>query len=368
MIKKILIIGLFAGLINAASAQQKAMLRLDSIRRAMDKVVIWQIGEFAQGHVKSSEIGWENGALYTGIIALKKLNNVPAYDRFLYNIGEKHNWDTGPYRLFADDYCVAQMYTAMYLEHHQPKMIAKWTKLADTIVRRRFNDSLAISAEITHKEWAWCDALYMGPVGLALLTKATGNPQYLNKADSLWWKTSAYLYDKQEHLYYRDNRFFTQREKNGQKIFWSRGNGWVIAGLAHMLELMPRDFKNRKLYQQQFKEIAARIAALQQPDGSWHASLLDPVTFNEKETSGTAFYCYAFAWGINHGLLSKKQYLPLVNKAWAALITSVHPDGKLGYVQNVGSGPIAANYNSTNTYGVGAFLLAGTEVYQLYKK
>jgi unsaturated rhamnogalacturonyl hydrolase len=134
-----------------------------------------------------------------------------------------------------------------------------------------------------------------------------------------------------------------------------------------MLELMPPKFKNRKLYQQQFKEIAARVATLQQPDGSWHASLLDPVTFNQKETSGTAFYCYAFAWGINHGLLSKKQYLPIVNKAWQALVTSVHPDGKLGYVQNVGSGPIAADYDSTNTYGVGAFLLAGAELYRLYK-
>lgn len=347
------------------AAQKTTRPNPDSILNVMNKVALWQIGEFAQGKVKSLEIGWENAALYTGIIALKKVNNAPAYDRFLYSIGEKHNWDVGPNRLFADDYCVAQMYTAMYMEHREPKMIAKWTKLADTIVNHQFKDSLSISADITHKEWAWCDALYMGPTGLALLSKATGKPQYLNKADSLWWKTSAYLYDKQEHLYYRDNRFFTQREKNGQKIFWSRGNGWVIAGLAHMLELMPKNFKNRKLYEQQFKEIAGRIATLQQPDGSWHASLLDPVTFNQKETSGTAFYCYAFAWGINHGLLPKKQYLPLTLKAWDALVSSVHPDGKLGFVQNVGSGPIAANYDSTNTYGIGAFLLAGTELYQL---
>ena len=113
--------------------------------------------------------------------------------------------------------------------------------------------------------------------------------------------------------------------------------------------------------------MAERVVSLQQADGSWHASLLDPVTFNEKETSGTAFYCYALAWGVNHGLLPRITYQPVITKAWEALVSSVHPDGKLGYVQNVGSGPIAASFESTNTYGVGAFLLAGSELYHMHK-
>jgi unsaturated rhamnogalacturonyl hydrolase len=365
MIKKIIVLGLAISYILNARAQNQTGFSKDSILKIINKTALWQIGEFSVGHVKSAEIGWENAALYTGITALKKINNAPAYDRFLYGIGERHNWDLGPYRLFADDYCIAQMYVTMYLEHKDPRMIAKWTALADTIAAKQFDEPLKIAPDITHKEWAWCDALYMGPTGLALLSTATHNPKYLNKADSLWWKTAAYLYDAKEHLFYRDSRFFDMKEKNGEKIFWSRGNGWVIAGLAHMMEQMPKNFKNRKKYETQFKEIAERIIALQQPDGSWHASLLDPVTFNEKETSGTAFYCYALTWGINHGLLNKKRYLPAVTKAWGALITSVHPDGKLGYVQNVGSGPIAANYESTNTYGVGAFLLAGAELYKM---
>src|SRR5688500_16964340 len=101
-----------------------------------------------------------------------------------------------------------------------------------------------------------------------MLTTATGDTRYLAKADSLWWKTSAFLYDKKEHLYYRDSRFFTQREKNGAKIFWSRGNGWVLAGLARMMDNMPASFKSRKHYEKQFREMAKRVAGLQQPDGS----------------------------------------------------------------------------------------------------
>lgn len=340
----------------------------DSVLAVMNKVARWQINEWKEGRIiKLPKTEWENGALYTGILALKSIHNIPEYDQFLYGIGEECNWNTGKVRLFADDYCIAQMYAGMYMEHREPKMIAKWQALADTIVNRRFEEPLTVVPNINHREWAWCDALFMGPPGLAMLTTITSDIRYLAKADSLWWKTSAFLYDEKEHLYYRDSRFFTQREKNGEKIFWSRGNGWVMAGLARMMDNMPPKFRNRKRYEKQFREMAKRIAGLQQPDGSWHASLLDPVTFSTKETSGTGFYCYALAWGINNRLLSAGKYRPIVEKAWNALVTAVHRDGKLGFVQNVGSGPIATSFESTNVYGVGALLLAGSELYQLAK-
>lgn len=345
-----------------------SLLVPDTVLNVMNKVAQWQINEWKEGRIiKLPKTEWENAALYTGIVALKKLNNAPEYEQFLYNIGEECDWNTGKVRLFADDYCIAQMYTAMYIEHREPKMIAKWRALADTIVNRSFNEPLTVAPNINHREWAWCDALFMGPPALALLTTATGDRRYLTKADSLWWKTTAFLYDKKERLFYRDSRFFTQREKNGEKIFWSRGNGWVMAGLARMMNNMPKTFINRKRYEKQFRQMAARIGGLQQPDGSWHASLLDPIMFATKETSGTAFYCYALAWGINNGLLPAKKYKPIVEKAWHSLVTAIHPDGKLGFVQNVGSGPIATTYESTNVYGVGALLLAGCELYQLTK-
>lgn len=338
----------------------------DSVLNIMNKVAHWQMKEWKEGRIiKLPKTEWENGAMYTGFIALKKIDPQPAYDQFLYNIGEELNWNTGKNRFFADDYVVAQMYTAMYMQHKEPKMIEKWEAQADSIVTKPFNESLKISPDLTHREWAWCDALFMGPPGLAMLTTATGNRKYLEKADSLWWKTSNYLYDKREKLYYRDSRFFDKKEANGKKVFWSRGNGWVLAGLARMMQNMPNDFSHRKKYEKQFRQMAKKIAAIQQPDGSWHSSLYDPETFNLKETSGTGFFCYGIAWGINNHLLSKKRYMPIVEKAWHALITSVHPEGKLGYVQPIGDKPVKAGYESTDVYGVGAFLLAGSEVYKL---
>lgn len=353
---------------NLSFGQSGSGLVPDTILKHMKKVADWQINEFKEGNVKIPKTNWENGALYAGLVALNKIDNDRAYDKFLLEIGESNKWDMGRNRLFADDYCVAQMYTQMFMIHKNPGMIIKWAALADTIVAHQYNEPLKVAPDINLREWAWCDALFMGPPALAYLSTAKKDLKYLKKADTLWRKTSDYLYDKDEHLYYRDSRFFDMKEKNGKKVFWSRGNGWVMGGLVGVMENMPKNFPTRKFYETQFKEMAEKVATLQQADGSWHASLLDPVTFSEKETSGTGFFCYAITWGIRKGLLSKKKYLPVVEKAWSAISSSIHPNGKLGYVQKVGDQPGAAGYESTNVYGVGALLLAGSELYQMTKK
>ncbi|HLX90832.1 MAG TPA: DUF4861 family protein, partial [Puia sp.] len=226
-------------------------------------------------------------------------------------------------------------------------------------------ESLEWKNNIADREWAWCDALFMGPPALAYLYTTSGEIRYLDLADSLWWKTTDYLYDKDEHLYYRDSRYFTQRESNGKKMFWSRGNGWVMAGAVRMLENMPDTYPDRPRLIRLYRAMAAKIKSLQCADGTWHTSLLDSAAYPNKETSGTAFYCYAFAWGINHGLLRREEYLQTVSKAWSALAQSVHEDGMLGYVQKIGDRPGSTDMNSTQAYGVGAFLLAAKQIVML---
>lgn len=360
---------LFVMLLHQANAQVPDVLYADSILALMNKVAHWQLNEWTEGRIiKLPKTEWENAAFYTGMVALKQVDNRTEYDSFLYHIGEECHWNTGSIRFFADDYCIAQMYTAMYIEHSEPKMIEKWKGLADSIVANPFVEPLKVVPGINHKEWAWCDALFMGPPGLALLSTATHDVRYLVKADSLWWKTSDYLYSEEDSLYYRDSRFFNRREANGEKVFWSRGNGWVLAGLARMLENIPEAFPHRNKYVQQFRQMAIKIASIQQSDGSWHSSLYDPVAFDVKESSATAFFCYGIAWGIRHGILSSKEYMPVVLRAWGSLVTSIHPDGKLGYVQPIGDKPVKAGYESSNVYGVGALLLAGCELYEIGKR
>jgi len=128
---------------------------------------------------------------------------------------------------------------------------------------------------------------------------------------------------------------------------------------------MPPDYPDRARWVKLYRDMASRIASLQQPDGTWHSSLLDPEDYPIKETSGTTFYCYALAWGINHGLLYRKQFAPVARKAWQALAGCVHPDGMLGYVQRIGGAPDKVSDRDTEVYAVGAFLLAGSEMMKL---
>jgi len=351
---------------NFVYAQQLKPVQ-DSILFYLIKVAGREIKDFKTNNRNIPETDWQNAVLYAGIVSVEKIDNDKKYNDLLYGIGTGNNWNTGPHRFFADDYCIAQMYTQLYMQCQDQKMIAKWKELADSIVVHRFEEPLKVVPGLNYREWAWCDALFMGPPGLAYLSTALNDNKYLMKADSLWWKTTEYLYDTTEHLFYRDSRFFDRKEGNDKKIFWSRGNGWVMAGLVRMLENMPAYFSHRKKYIMLLRQMGDKVIRLQQPDGSWHASLLDPGSYKEKETSGTALFCYALAWGIDHGILSKKKYLPSVEKAWSALIAAVHSDGTLGYVQKVGDKPTATDYNSTGAYGVGTFLLAGSEIYKLNK-
>ena len=152
---------------------------------------------------------------------------------------------------------------------------------------------------------------------------------------------------------------------NGKKIFWSRGNGWVIGGLALLLEDMPKDYKHRSFYEELFKTMAVRIKDIQPEDGLWRVSLLDPDAFDHGEVSGTGFFTFAMAWGVNNGLLDKEEYTPAIMKAWKGLDACQQESGKVGWVQNIGASPEPANVDSWQNFGTGAFLLAASEVLKL---
>ncbi|GAA4777648.1 glycoside hydrolase family 88 protein [Olivibacter ginsenosidimutans] len=333
----------------------------------MKKVADWQIDSITKNGWRHPERDWTNGAFYAGLVNYAALSKNEAYYDFMKNVGDKYKWMlyANENRYHADYYCVGQLYCQLCLKYHDPKMIQDVKALADTLLARPHTESLEWKNNIGLREWAWCDALFMGPPTLAMLSKVTGNDAYLNLCNKLWWKTTDYLYDPTEQLYFRDGSFLNKKEKNGKKVFWSRGNGWVMGGLVRVLENMPKNYPDRGKWEKLFLGMAAKIASLQQSDGTWRASLLDPDSYPAKETSGTAFYTYALAWGINHRLLNKTQYAPLVWKGWEALTKAVHPGGKLGYAQQIGAAPGHVSYDDTEVYAVGAFLLAGCEVLAL---
>jgi unsaturated rhamnogalacturonyl hydrolase len=214
----------------------------------------------------------------------------------------------------------------------------------------------------------------MQPPALAKLAKTLKDPSYLVFSDTLFRQCYRLLYNNEEHLFARDASYLVdaagngKKESNGKKIFWSRGNGWVIAGLVRLLQEMPKNYAGRDFYISLYKEMAARLLLLQQTDGLWRTSLLDPEAYAGGEGSGSGFHCYALAWGINQKILDKQTYLPAVKKAWEGLNSLVSAEGRVGWVQPIGGDP-RRNFNadSWEAYGSGAFLLAGSEVIKLKK-
>lgn len=302
------------------------------------------------------------------MLALAKISDSPKYRDALVAMGEANGWKPGPRVYHADDLAVSQTYAGLYLIYRDPKMIAP--------TRARLDAILATPSQVQSLDfhqpydqvsqlWSWCDALFMAPPVWMQMYAATGDQRYLDYAVKNWWVTTDYLYDPDEHLYFRDSTYFERRESNGKKVFWSRGNGWVMAGLIRVLEVLPGNHPSRPRFERLFQDMAGAVLKAQQPDGLWRASLLDPESYPLKETSGSGFYTYALAWGVNQGLLDGAKFKPAIRKAWAALVDCVEPDGKLTHVQPIGSDPKKFADDSTEVYGVGAFLLADSEVYRM---
>ena len=319
----------------------------------MRKVCDWQL---EQSDCYSGN-GWRRGALFAGIMAMYETTQDQKYlDAAMY-WADLYNWQLigdgiGVNR--ADDHCAAQTYLELYFIHQDPNMFAS--------AQYAFDYIMDYDPMPGREDWWWCDALFMSPPVWVRLAAATEDANYCSFMNDMFWDVNDYLYDNDYHLYYRDDSYFDATTANGEKVFWSRGNGWVVGGIVRVLQYLPQDDPRRNDYIQLLQEMAGALAEVQGADGLWRSSLLDYDEFPNPETSGTGFFCYAIAWGINEGILDAQTYLPVVEKAWYGLGQAVHEDGKLGWVQRVAGSPGAATWNDTEVYAVGAFLLAGSEV------
>ena len=362
--KKNLIVSLLILLVCAINFQAQTMdvFNKKNIEERMLKVADWQLK-----NPKHEPYDWTNGAFYAGVFAAYETTKSPVIMQALMDLGAKTDWKPGKRFDHADDIAINQMYLDVYRLKKDQKMLQP---TIDVVKRLQTETGNEVAKQgIT---WWWCDALFMAPPTLAKLSKITGDGSYLATNDKFFQETYDLLYDKQEHLFARDAGYLInakgegKREANGKKIFWSRGNGWVLGGLARLLSELPRNYPKRAFYENLYKEMAAKVITLQQPDGLWRASLLDPDSFPGGEASGTGFYVYGLAWGINNKLLDKNTYLPAVKKGWTGINTLVHEDGKVGWTQPIGADP-RKNFTaeSWEVYGAGAYLLAGSEVIKL---
>ena len=333
-------------------------LKSPAIRDAMKKVADWQL-RVAEPKFNSQ---WTFAALYDGFLAASATTGDPAYRDAVFHYAEQQQWKLIGNRFpHADDMALAKAYLEIYLSEppaeRKPEQIADTKAILDRLIARPDDPAKNL--------WWWADALYMAPPVLVRMAQITGDHKYIDYLNTNWQRTSGLLYDKQEHLYARDATYLDKHEQNGARLFWSRGNGWVLGGLARVLAYMPPNYPSRDRYVAQFRQMVDAVAAIQGADGLWRSGLLDAGAYPYPEVSGSAFFTFAIAWGINAGLLDRKTYEPVVTRAWKGLLGHVYADGRLGSIQRIGGAPATLNPGGSWVYGVGAFLLAGEELDKL---
>jgi unsaturated rhamnogalacturonyl hydrolase len=314
---------------------------------------------------------WTRAVYYEGLLALYSIDAKKEYYDYALQWGEKHKWGLrgGIRTRNADNQCCGQTYLDMYvLDNKQNPERVKDIKASI--------DSMKLTAKVD--DWNWIDALQMAMPVFVKLGNLYNDTSYFRKMYEMYaftkYKHGGYgLYNPADKLWWRDKDFVPPyKEPNGEDCYWSRGNGWVVAALVKTLEALPKNDPHYAEYLQDYKDMLTALLPLQRSDGYWNVSLHDSTHFGGKEVSGTSLFIYGMAWGINNKIIDKKMYGPAIQKAWNAMTKEcVHPDGKLGFVQGTGKEPKdgqPVGYDKTpdfEDYGLGCFLLAGSEIYKM---
>ena len=388
---------LLACLLNTLAIQAKQWTA-DEVRNIISRVnTYWQTNNPAE--VRSF---WDNAAYHTGNIEVYKLFSekegkkddtewTKERQQMLdYSIrwAEHNQWkgakepdpakwkyknygEGQDYVLFGDWQICFQTYIDLYLIGNGQQPVSN---TQDPKIKRAI-EVMSYEADSKASDyWWWADALYMVMPVMTKMYKLTGDTKYLRKLYENLLYSDSIMLDKETGLYFRDGKYIYPKHKtaNGEKDFWARGDGWVLAGLAKVLQDMPETYVRQPFFVEKYVNLARGVKKLQQPQGHWTRSMADPEQAPGYETSGTAFFCYGLLWGVNHGYLSKKEFGTTIDKAWNYLTKiALQKDGKVGYVQPIGECAIpgqTVDANSQANFGVGAFLLAACEYCRYLEK
>lgn len=344
-------------------------------RRDAAKVrdIISKVNGYWQSHNRPEATSfWHVAAYHTGNMEAYKLTGNKQYLAYSLAWAEHNEWkgaknddrskwkynygETQDHVLFGDWQICFQTYIDLYNLYPDEKKIKRAREVMEYEMSTPERDY-----------WWWADGLYMVMPVMTKLYGVTGNGKYLDKLYEYILYSDSVMLDNETGLYYRDGKYVYPKHKsaNGKKDFWARGDGWVFAGLAKVLQDLPADSKYRDFFVDKYLNLAKGVAACQQPEGYWTRSMLDPEHAPGPETSGTAFFAYGLMWGVNNGYLDAAQYMSVIDRAWKYLSEKAfQKSGRVGYVQPIGERAIpgqVVDADSEADFGVGAFLLAACE-------
>jgi rhamnogalacturonyl hydrolase YesR len=352
-----------AGTSGAQSPDEPASLDPAEVEETVLRVANWQL----LNPYERDPRHWSMAVLYEGLMEVSLTTGHPLYLAAVVRAGLRVQFVLGSRTYHADGHAAGHAWLRIYLmaPDRDPQMLEPYIEQFDEIVENPILAELSFLHEpppglLRTDRWTWADALYMSPPTVSLLAYATGDERYLDWMDMEYAFAYDALYDREDHLFYRDATYIDDLTPNGEKVFWSRGNAWVYAGLALSIDWLPP--QRDDFYIELFQEMSEAILAAQQPDGAWYPSLMDPEHAPIQETSSSALFVFGMTWGMRRGYLDVETYWPVVVRGWTSILTSVQPDGAVEFVQPPGEAPELFDPTSRAAYGTGAVLIAGTEI------
>ncbi|MDD6252693.1 MAG: glycoside hydrolase family 88 protein [Bacteroidales bacterium] len=363
--KRTFIATVLAALTLIPSGTMNAKNDKEAIKEIANRVTDWQIANFTGKTYTGKNrviLDWANGALFRGMVEWSDKTGYQPAEDFVMNIGKKTNWQMARRLYHADDICVGQAFLLLYEKYKDESMFIHAKERADSVIALRSYVDVNIKVKDGQQRWCWCDALFMAPPVYAMLTDITGDKKYVDFMKEEFVAATNRLFNEEYGLYFRDANYFNKKEENGHPVLWGRGNGWCYAGLTFLLETLPQSDPMYDYFKGIYLRMTEAVLKTQDENGSWHTSLFAPEKYPTAENSASGFMTYGLAWGVNHGILEGKVYRKAAEKGWKALCSYVREDGKLEYVQPVAGSPYKIKQDMTEVYGVGAFLLAATEM------
>jgi len=359
-VKKVIKFFIIALVVNSTLHAQSIFDKKE-IKSIIDKVNTYQLNNPWRAY----DDNWIRGTYYTGVMACYRATGDEAYLEQCDALSESLKWKipTLPPVHSASGANLLTIGQSMIQSYMVKPEKSKIIGIIDHLNSTDYKNPLGNPSQWYYEDGRrYVDALFTGPPTLAMLHSATGNRKYLEWMDAMYWDVYGELFNSETNLFYRDNRFFPHVVEN---VVWSRGNGWAIAGTALILEYLPADHGNYKRYEGVLKDMAKALKKCQAKEGFWYPNLANSEYAPFKETSGTSFFIYGLAYGINNGILDRETYLPVVKKAWKSVTDEVSKEGKVQWGQLVGDRPVNLSKDDSHEYVTGTFLLAASEMYKM---
>ena len=218
----------------------------------------------------------------------------------------------------------------------------------------------------------WIDSVMMFSVFTSLYAKENGDKDLIEFAARQPEQYASMMLDESVGLW--SHSYWVKRKKPfPRKVFWGRGNGWVVAGFPMIIDNIGKDHPKAQRIIDLYVKTSEALLRLMNEDGSFNTLLTHR---SYRELSATALISAGWLRGIRGGYLDGKFLEPAI-KAFCAVVDAMQERDGGVYMTEI-SGPTIpvplfpklgyklVPKGDNWSYGIAALIFAAVEYKKLF--